>query len=209
MRSERSVTSLHTFLTTAVTNSSSANVELEENFNCMLLVAETLHANGQETKETIASVARMSKAFQYESYLSIGWEEIYLQVSDGKTTLNRFIAVQPSKINMTQVASTMKLVATFESKSRTSKELKNELLLIAKLPSANNYIFIVACVAGAVALSIIFGAKNPYAMVLTGISAGLGAYIRRVLSKVNINPLLQTFAAALLAGIIGAIAVKC
>jgi uncharacterized membrane protein YjjB (DUF3815 family) len=208
MRNERSIKVLHTVLTTAVTDSSLANDELAENFNCMLLVAETLHANGQETKETIGSVARMSKVFQYESYLSIGWEEIYLQVSDGKTTLNRFIAVQPSKINMNQVAATMKLVAVFESNSKTSKDLKNELLLIDKLPSANNYIFIAACVAGAVALSIIFGAKNPYAILLIGISAGLGAYIRGILSKVNVNPLLQTFAAALLAGIVGAIAVK-
>ena len=208
MRSGWSLTSLHTSLATAVINSSSPNEELAENFNCMLLVAETLHANGQETRETITSVTRMSKAFQYESYLSIGWEGIYLQVSDGKTTINRFIPVQPSKINMTQVAAAMKIVTVFEKKSKTAIELKNELVLIDKLPSSDNYIFIAACITGALALSIIFGAKNPYAMLLTASSAGLGAFVRRVLGKENINIFLQTFAAALLAGIIGAIAVK-
>lgn len=208
MRSGSSLMSLHTSVATAVTNSSSPNEELLENFNSMLLVAETLHANGQETRQTIACVTRMSKAFQYESHLSIGWEGIYLQVSDGTTTLNRFIAVQPSKINMTQVAATMKTVAIFEKQRKTAISLKDELLLIDKLPSSNKYIFIFACVAGAVALSIIFGAKNPHAMVLIAISAGLGAWLRRVLSKVKVNVLLQTFAPALLAGIIGAIAVK-
>lgn len=208
MGSGWSLTSLDTFSSTAVTNSSSANEELAENFNCMLLVAETLHANGQETRETIASITMMSKAFQYDSYLRIEWEGIYLQVSDGKTTLNKYVAVQPSKINMTQVAATMKIVAAFEKKTETTVTFKNELLLIDKLPSANNFIFIVACITGALALSIIFGAKNPYAMLLIAVSAGLGAYCRRFLGKYNVNPLLQTFTAALLAGIIGAIAVK-
>lgn len=210
MGSGWSLTSLQTSLPTTMINSSSSssNEELAENFDCILLVAETLHTNGQETRETITSVTRMSKAFQYDSFLSIGWERIYLQVSDGKTILDKFIAVQPSKINMSQVAATMKIVTAFEKKRRSAKDFKNELLSIDKLPSANNFIFIIACITGAVALSIIFGAKNTHAMLLIAISAGLGAYARRVLGKYNINPLLQTFAAALLAGIIGAIAVK-
>ena len=208
MRCVWSLTSLRTFFATTTKNSASRNDQLAENLSYMLLVAETLHANGQETRETIASVTRMSKGFQYELSLSIGWEGIYLQVSDGKTTINQLIIVQPSKINMTQVAATMKIIAASEEKHKPTITLKNELLSIDRLPSSNNYIFFVACIAGSLALSIIFGAKDPYAMLLIGISAGLGAYVRRILGKVDVDPFLQTFAAALVAGIIGAIAVK-
>lgn len=198
---------MHTSLPLGTVNSSS-DQELEENFNCILLVAETLHANGQETKETIASVERISDAFQYESFFRIDWEGIYLQISDGKTILTRSISVQPSKINMTQVAATIFIVAAFEKKTKSARDCQNELFMIDKLPASKNSVFILACVTGALALAIIFGGRHPYAMLLIALSAGTGAYIRRLLGKRNASPFMQTFAAALLAGIIGAIAVK-
>jgi uncharacterized membrane protein YjjB (DUF3815 family) len=62
--------------------------------------------------------------------------------------------------------------------------------------------------AGAAALGVIFGAASPLTLVLIAISAGAGACLRRGLAAISDNPFLQPFCAALLAGAIGATAVR-
>jgi uncharacterized membrane protein YjjB (DUF3815 family) len=59
-----------------------------------------------------------------------------------------------------------------------------------------------------VALAIIFGVQHLSAAVLIFVSAGAGAILRRRLGHVSANAFLQPFCAALLAGIIGAVAVR-
>ena len=57
--------------------------------------------------------------------------------------------------------------------------------------------------AGASALAIIFGADRLAPLFLIGASAGLGGLLRRAIGRLNANPFLPAFAAALLAGLIG------
>jgi uncharacterized membrane protein YjjB (DUF3815 family) len=59
-----------------------------------------------------------------------------------------------------------------------------------------------------VALAVIFGVEHIPAAVLIFISAGAGALLRRALGRLSENLFLQPFCAALLAGVIGAIAVR-
>jgi uncharacterized membrane protein YjjB (DUF3815 family) len=59
-----------------------------------------------------------------------------------------------------------------------------------------------------VALSVIFGIEHFPAMVLIFVSAGAGAVLRRAVARVSANFFIQPFCAALLAGVIGAIAVR-
>src|SRR5229473_3251731 len=66
----------------------------------------------------------------------------------------------------------------------------------------------VAAAAGAASLSVIFGVQHVAAVLLIVASAAVGAVLRRTLAKYSTNPLLQPFCAALLAGIIGALAVR-
>jgi len=55
---------------------------------------------------------------------------------------------------------------------------------------------------------VLFGVQHPAAVVLIIFSAAAGAVVRRFLVRYSTNPLLQPFCAALLAGIIGALAVR-
>src|SRR5262249_9723693 len=79
---------------------------------------------------------------------------------------------------------------------------------IAKAPPAPTWLFALAAAAGAVALSVIFGVEHFLPTVLIFVSAVAGALLRRVVARVSANVFVQPFCAALLAGVIGAIAVR-
>src|SRR5262249_57224024 len=79
---------------------------------------------------------------------------------------------------------------------------------IAQAPPAPTWLFTGAAAAGAAALALLFGVQHLAAMALIIASAALGAMLRRTLVRYSTNPLLQPFCAALLAGIIGALAVR-
>jgi uncharacterized membrane protein YjjB (DUF3815 family) len=70
------------------------------------------------------------------------------------------------------------------------------------------WLFTLAAAAGAAALAEIFGVQNLPATALIFVSAGAGAILRRGLSHLSANPFLQPFSAALLAGVVGALAVR-
>lgn len=68
--------------------------------------------------------------------------------------------------------------------------------------------FALMAAAGAAALGVIFGANHLVTLILIAVSAGTGACLRRWLAGKSHNLFLQPFGAALLAGIIGAVAVR-
>jgi uncharacterized membrane protein YjjB (DUF3815 family) len=82
------------------------------------------------------------------------------------------------------------------------------IIAISHAPPAPTWLFTIAAAAGAAALSVIFGVQHVAAVLLIAASAAVGAVLRRMLAKYSTNPLLQPFCAALLAGIVGALAVR-
>jgi uncharacterized membrane protein YjjB (DUF3815 family) len=79
---------------------------------------------------------------------------------------------------------------------------------ISHAPPASPASFAAAAAVGAVALAVLFGVQHLRAAVLIFLSAGSGALLRRALARYSANIFLQPFGAALLAGIIGALAVR-
>jgi uncharacterized membrane protein YjjB (DUF3815 family) len=76
------------------------------------------------------------------------------------------------------------------------------------LPPAPTGLFALAAAAGAVALAVTFGVQHIWAVILILVSAGAGAVVRRALNRLSANLFLQPFWAAVLAGFIGAAAVR-
>jgi uncharacterized membrane protein YjjB (DUF3815 family) len=70
------------------------------------------------------------------------------------------------------------------------------------------WLFTLAAAAGAVALAVIFGIQRLPAAALIFVSAAAGAILRRSVAQFSANIFLQPFSAALLAGAIGALAVR-
>jgi uncharacterized membrane protein YjjB (DUF3815 family) len=79
---------------------------------------------------------------------------------------------------------------------------------ISQAPPAPTPVFALAAAVGAVALAVLFGIQHLKAAGLIFVSAGTGALLRRALARYSANLFLQPFGAALLAGIIGALAVR-
>src|SRR5262249_8811362 len=69
-------------------------------------------------------------------------------------------------------------------------------------------LFTIAAAAGAVALAVIFGVEHLVPVALIFVSAGAGALLRRGLARLTANAYIRPFCAALLAGIVGGLAVR-
>jgi len=76
----------------------------------------------------------------------------------------------------------------------------------ARRPPVSLVRFVVAAATGAAALGVIFGVSHPITLLLIALSAGVGACIRRWLAGRSHNAFVQPLAAALLAGLVGAVA---
>src|SRR5208337_1179067 len=79
---------------------------------------------------------------------------------------------------------------------------------ISRAPQAPTWLFMPAAAAGATALAVLFGVEHPSAAALIFISAGAGAILRRAVAQYSANMFLQPFCAALLAGVVGGLAVR-
>jgi uncharacterized membrane protein YjjB (DUF3815 family) len=79
---------------------------------------------------------------------------------------------------------------------------------ISRAPPAPTWLFILAAAAGAVALAAIFGVGHFAPAILIFVSAGCGALLRRGLASLSQNVFVQPSCAALLAGLVGALAAR-
>jgi uncharacterized membrane protein YjjB (DUF3815 family) len=102
----------------------------------------------------------------------------------------------------------MQAIADIEAGRLSPADAAKRIDAIAKAPPAPTWLFALAAAAGAVALAIIFGVQHPLTALLIFISAGAGALLRRAVARVSTNIFIQPFCAALLAGLIGGLAVR-
>jgi uncharacterized membrane protein YjjP (DUF1212 family) len=182
-------------------------MSLQERSDLVLKFAEVLHDNGQTTGETIGATERLGKGLGLNTEIIPGWREIYLQSADGKKRLLSVASASPTGVNMDRVSSAMQVIEKVSAKRITFTGLEKSIITISRAPSVSTWLFTLAAAGGAVALSVIFGVHHVASVLLIAFSAGAGALIRRGLAKYSSNPFLQPFCAALLAGIIGAVAV--
>src|SRR5262249_29883744 len=90
----------------------------------------------------------------------------------------------------------------------TSSAALERIKRIAHAPPAPTWSFTLAAAAGSAALSVIFGVRHLAAVMLIAASAAAGAGLRRSLARYSTNSLVPPFCAALLAGTVGAVAVR-
>ena len=183
-------------------------MSLQERSNLILNFAKVLFANGQATDLTISATKRLGRGLGLHANIIPRWGELDLQTEDADAELISQIAADPSGVDMDRVASTMRAVDDVASGRPPAEAASKAIAAIAEAPPAPTWLFALAAAAGAVALAVIFGVEHIPAAVLIFISAGAGALLRRALGRLSENLFLQPFCAALLAGVIGAIAVR-
>src|SRR3954469_16669969 len=115
-------------------------------------------------------------------------------------------AVSPTAINMRRVATMMGVVDRAQD---GPLELEHVTAGIAEAEAqsvSGTAVFVLACATGAAALSIIYGASQPLAILLVALAAAAGGLLRRWSGALGAGPLVQVFGAALIAGAVGAAA---
>ena len=183
-------------------------MSLQERSNLILTFAKVLFANGQATDQTVDAAERLGRGLGLRARIIPRWGELELQAEDKDAELSLQIAADPTGVDMDRVTSTMRAVEDVEHGRLAPDAASETIAAIAKAPPAPTWLFALAAAAGAVALSVIFGVEHFLPTVLIFVSAGAGAILRRAVARVSANVFLQPFCAALLAGVIGAIAVR-
>jgi uncharacterized membrane protein YjjP (DUF1212 family) len=181
---------------------------LEERADLVLAAARVLYVNGQSTDQTLAWAERLAHTLGIHSKIIPRWGELQLQVEDNDARLISVVAADPTGVAMSRVADTMRIIEDLGAGRLAPAAAKDAFHAISRAPLAPTWLFALAAAAGAAALAVIFGVQHLHAAALIFVSALAGAILRRCLAHCSANVFLQPFSAALLAGIVGALAVR-
>ena len=173
----------------------------------VLTFARTLFVNGQATDQTVAAAERLGRLLGLRVNLMARWGELQLR-SDGDPILLAQVPADPVGVNMDRVVSTMRAIEDIGSGRLPPDAAMNAIGVISRAPPAPTWLFALAAAAGAVALSVIFGVDHFVPTLLIFASAGGGAVLRRALARLTANDFVQPFCGAILAGLVGAMAVR-
>src|SRR5438046_567730 len=185
-----------------------AVMSLQERSDLVLILARVLHVNGQSTGETLAAAERLGNNLDLRARIIPRWGELQLQAEVGDATLISVSAADPTGVDMDRVASAMRAINEVGVGRLALPAVAETINAIAHAPPAPTWLFRLAASAGAAAMAVLFGVQHLAAVVLIVASAAVGAVLRRTLAQYSTNTLLQPLCAALLAGIIGALAVR-
>ena len=174
----------------------------------VLSFAQVLHVNGQSTDETVTATERLGKTLGLRARLIPRWGELQLEAGDGDGELVSLRPADPTGIDMDRVVSATRAAEDVAAGRLSPSALQAALSTISRKPPAPTWLFALAAASGAAALAILFGVQHIAAVAIIVGSAASGAVLRRLIDRYSSNALLQPLCAALLAGIIGALAVR-
>ena len=177
-------------------------------YDAIAKAAALLHGNGETTSVTQTAVERLNKGFGVSTTLIPSWASLQLTGGHGGARSLRTIAAEPTVINMRRVAAAMKTIDRAEDGRLLPAQVDQELDAARRRPASNVFVFAFACATGASALSVIFGATHPLAILLLAGSAAAAGFVRRGMGRIGFGLYSQAFVAATIAGAVGALAVS-
>jgi len=181
---------------------------LEERSKLVLAVARVLYVNGQSTQQTVGAAARLSTCLGLRATLLPRWGVLALHAEDTDGTCMSALEADPSGVDMARVAATLRTVEALCDGRLAPANAMEAINTIAQASPVPTWLFALAAAMGAVALAVLFGIQHLHAAVLIWVSAAAGAIVRRALARYSTNLFLQPFGAALVAGVVGALAVR-
>jgi uncharacterized membrane protein YjjP (DUF1212 family) len=181
---------------------------MDERNSLVLAFARVLFINGQATEQTVAAAERLGRRLGLRVKLLPRWGELRLHSVDKSIDVVNQLAADPTGVDMDRVVSAMRLIEDVEAGRVVPGAAMEMIGAISLAPPAPAWLFALAAAAGAVALAVIFGVGHLAAAILIFVSAGCGALLRRGLASLSQNVFVQPSCAALLAGLVGALAVR-
>src|SRR6266853_44243 len=186
---------------------SDPHMTLRELCNLILAFARVLYVNGQATDQTVGAAERLGHTLGLHVKIMPRWGELQLQCEEKDDIVTAQIAADPLGVNMDRVASAMRAIEDVEAARLAPDAASDAIAAISRALPAPTWLFTLSAAAGAAALAVIFGVEHFFPAVLIFVSAGAGAILRRALTQLSANVFIQPFCAALLSGVIGALAV--
>ncbi len=185
-----------------------ASMTREERSNLILTYARVLYINGGSTHQTLGAAERLSSCLGFRATIFPHWGELEVQAEDSDSKFISAIEAAPSGVDMDRVASTLRTVEELCDGRLAPGNATEAINRIAEAPPAPTWLFTLAAAVGAVSLAVLFGVQHVTAAALIFGSAAAGAILRRTLARYSTNIFLQPFSAALVAGVVGALAVR-
>ena len=192
----------------ATTPEGTVLTRLEKRSNIILAFARVLYVNGESTDETLAAAKRLSEILSLHSVITARWGELELQIQDKQATVISVAEANPSGVDMDRVVSTMRIIEDLGAGRLAPAAALDTINSISKNPPAPTWLFALAAGVGGVSLAVLFGVQHLPAAALIFVSAAIGGILRRILAPFSANIFLQPLCAALIAGMIGALAVR-
>jgi uncharacterized membrane protein YjjP (DUF1212 family) len=184
------------------------SVALAGDLDLILISARLLFANGQTTERTVVAVEQLAEALGFRGTVFPRWSELTVRIDNDTGSRYEIIAAEPVGVDMSKVAATMSVIDKVCAGRMDVEAARSALEAVTRFPPVSVARFALMAAAGAAALGVIFGAAHAHTLILIALSAGAGACLRRWLAGISRNVFVQPFTAALLAGVIGAVAAR-
>jgi len=179
-----------------------------EHSNLVLAFARLLYVNGQATEQTVAAAEQLGRTLGLRAKVMPRWGELQLQSEDENGRVISQVAADPTGVDMDRVASAARVMEELGAGRLAPDAAAQAIAAISRAPPVPAWLFTLAAAAGAAALALIFGVEHSVPAALIFVSAAAGAILRRGVARVSANVFLQPFCAALVAGVIGGLAVR-
>ncbi|MGY4480196.1 threonine/serine ThrE exporter family protein [Bradyrhizobium sp. USDA 3364] len=183
---------------------SSGALTYEAALKTTALAATLLFAHGQTTERTVAAAERLGHALGVPVKVLPYWGEITVQL-DG-APISQIVPAKPLGVDMGRVLAVTTVIDRICDGKLPAEAAQSALEQAGRLPPASTPRFTLFAAIGAASLGVIFGALDAVSLVLIAASATFGALVRRRLSGLSSNPLIQPLCAALIAGVVAAAA---
>jgi uncharacterized membrane protein YjjP (DUF1212 family) len=171
-------------------------------------VALQLFEHGQTTERTVEATARLGAALGLQASLLPRWSDLTVRIETESGARCTAAAAAPVGVDMGKVVAVIGVVEDVCAGRIAPGAAPGTLRAAARLPPVSLARFALLAAAGAAALGVIFGASDPLGLLMIALTAGIGACLRRWLEGVSRNRFVQPLCAALLAGIVGAAALR-
>ncbi|MFF1633484.1 threonine/serine exporter ThrE family protein [Leifsonia sp. NPDC058248] len=168
-----------------------------------------LHSNGAGSQRTIARTNQMAAALGTSARVELGWDQSTLTLGDSPSDVRTdLVPARPAGIGMNRVLGVDKAINQLSAGRLTLSEAMSAVERAVALPPPNIFLFAAACAVGACSLAIILGVEHWQAVVVIAISSAAGAFLRRGIARLGGSNFWQVGFAALLAGLLGAVAIN-
>jgi len=181
----------------------------QQRSDLVLTLARALFINGQSSEQTVSAAGRVARVLGLRAEIMPRWGELKLEAKQGDAEITSAVTANPTNVAMSRVASAMQAAENLATGRLSPDEARDAIGAISRTPPAPTWLFAVAAAAGAAALAIIFGVRHLASAAIIFGSGGAGALLRRAIARYTANIFVQPFSAALLAGLVGGLAVRC